>query len=280
MKWTLVIYVILVCALSNAQEIDYYPLHKSLNEISGLEQINDTTLVALNDGGNDEELFLLNLKGKIIKKVQLTNCKNKDWEDITTDGTHLYIGDIGNNSNKRQNLRIFKVSIEDVLKKKEIRAKEISFSYKEQISYPPSDDSLFYDAEGMTFYDGEIWVFTKNRSADTDGNSWVYKVPTEPGTYELEHSEEVYIGKSGWLIDGITAVDNHGDDFYILTYNRFMIKRFNGKTFEDVYEYEFDGIAQRESLLVVDEKTLFVADEKNPLVGAVKLYRIKLNGSN
>lgn len=280
MKHLLVAYSFILMSVSYAQEITYYDLPKSMDEISGLEKINESIFVAINDGGNDEELFLIDSEGRLIRKVELDNCKNKDWEDITTDGTYLYIGDFGNNSNKRDHLRIYRVEIEDILKKKEVKAKEIEFSYKEQKSFPPSDDSLFFDAEGMTYYNDSIWIFTKNRSINTDGMSWIYKIPTEPGEYEVEHSEEVFIGTAGWLLDGITAVDNIDDDFYILTYDRFMIKRYNGGSFEDVFEYKFDKISQRESILAYDKETIFVADEKNPLVGGVKLYRIKINGTD
>lgn len=263
---------------ANAQYVDnYVNLSGDLNEISGLEIINDSLLVALNDGGNDEELFVLNFKGDIVRKVDIADVKNKDWEDIATDGTYIYIGDIGNNSNKRKKLKIYKIKIEDLLNKKEVKAKEISFSYSEQKTYPPSDDSLFYDAEGMTYRDDSIWIFTKNRSTSSDGNSWVYKVPVQPGHYEISHTNEVYIGKNGWLTDGVTAVDSDGDLFFFLTYTRYIAKRLVNGKFVDDHEFVFGGLAQRESLVVKDKYTLYVADEKNPLVGDVKFYRVRLN---
>ena len=263
---------------ANAQYVDnYVELDNDLNEISGLEIINDKLLVAINDGGNDEEVFLLNLNGDIIKKVKVNDVKNKDWEDVTSDGTYIYIGDIGNNANKRKKLKIYKISIDDLLNKKEVKAKEISFSYTEQKVFPPSEDSLYYDAEGMTYRDDSIWIFTKNRSKDTDGNSWVYKVPTKPGHYDIGHTGEVFIGKNGWLTDGITAVDSEGDMFYFLTYTRYIAKKLVNGKFEDDHEFTFDNLAQRESIVVKDNYTLYVADEKNPLVGDVKLYRVRIN---
>lgn len=275
------IYTLIIIGLAisaNAQYVDnYVELDNDLNEISGLEIINDKLLVAINDGGNDEEVFLLNFNGEIIKKVKVNDVKNKDWEDIASDGTYIYIGDIGNNSNKRKKLKIYKISIDDLLNKKEVRAKEISFSYMEQKLFPPSDDSLYYDAEGMTYRDDSIWIFTKNRSIDTDGNSWIYKIPTKPGHYDVEHSAEVFIGKDGWLTDGITAVDSHDDMFYFLTYTRYIAKKLVNGKFEDDHEFMFDNLAQRESIVVKDNYTLYVADEKNPLVGDVKLYRVRIN---
>ena len=259
----------------SAQEFSYYDLPSSLNEISGLELINDSLLVGFNDGGNDPDLYLMNLKGKVIKTVDIKDAYNKDWEDIASDGKYLYIGDIGNNLNKRRKLNIYRVKIDDVLNKRSVESEEIVFKYKEQKEYPPDSEALFYDAEGMVAVDDSIWVFTKNRAANSDGKSWIYKIPTKPGEYTVEHTNDVYFGTDGWMIDGITAVDAYSDTFYFLTYNRYVVKKWTGKKFTDISEYEFESIAQRESLVVYNENTIFVADEKNRLLGEVKLYKIR-----
>lgn len=256
-----------------AQEITFYELPSALEEISGLEIIEDSLLVGLNDGGNEAELFLMDFKGVLKKKVVVLDIKNKDWEAIASDGTHLYIGDIGNNSNKRKELQIYKIAISDVLSKKEVKAKTITFNYSEQKSFPPSSDSLFFDAEGMTYFKDSLWIFTKNRSTNSDGYSWIYKIPCMPGNYEVTHSDSVFIGKSGWLADGVTAVDVYKNTFYFLTYTKLIAKRFEKGKFVDDMNHEFESLAQRESVIVKSDKTLFIADEKNPLVGEVVLYR-------
>lgn len=260
---------------ASAQLIEYHDLPESLSEVSGLELLNDTTLVAFNDGGNKAKLYLLDLKGKVIKKVEVLDVKNKDWEDIAVDDEHIYIGDIGNNQNKRTNLMIYKVKIKDVLEKKEVKAKEIKFNYGEQRSFPPISDSLFFDAEGMTFYNDSIWVFTKDRSTDPDGYSRVYKIPTTPGEYTVYKSDQAYTGKNGWWVDGVTAVDVYKDLFYILTYNRYIIKKYEDGKFINVSSFEFNSMSQRESIVVLNKQTIFVADEKNPLIGGMKIYKIK-----
>lgn len=258
----------------NAQNIESYGLPSSLDEISGLEIINDSLLVGLNDGGNSPKIYLLNFNGELLKKVEITNAKNKDWEDITTDGTNIYIGDVGNNSNKRKYLRIYKVKIKDLLNKREVKAEEIIFNYGEQKSFPPTNDSLLYDAEGITFYNDSIWIFSKNRAANNNGYSCIYKLSVTPGKYTVYKSDSVFIGTNGWLTDGITAVDVYDNHFYLLTYNRYFVKSFKDGLFEDVSEFKFDDFTQRESIVVQNSKSLFIADEKNPLVGDVKLYKI------
>ncbi|MFT6982443.1 MAG: hypothetical protein ACJAUD_001210 [Crocinitomicaceae bacterium] len=260
---------------ASSQLIEEHGLSESLAEISGLELLNDSTLIAFNDGGNKPQLYLMNLKGKITKTITVLDAKNKDWEDIAIDEEFIYIGDIGNNSNKRSILKIYKIKIEDVLKKTEVKAKEIKFSYGEQTKFPPSTDSLFFDAEGMTIYKDSIWVFTKDRSTSPNGYSRIYKIPTTPGSYTVYKSEQAYIGKNGWLTDGVTAVDVYEDHFYILTYNRYIIKKYADGKFTNVSSFKFNSMGQRESIVVLNKQSIFVADEQNPLTGSMKLYKIK-----
>jgi hypothetical protein len=260
---------------ASSQLIELHALPESLAEISGLELLNDSTLIGFNDGGNKPKLYLMNLKGKVTKTITVLDVKNKDWEDIAIDKEYIYIGDIGNNSNKRTSLKIYKVKIEDVLKKKEVKAKEIKFNYGEQTAFPPSADSMFFDAEGMTIYNDSIWVFTKDRSTSPNGFSSIYKIPTTPGTYICYKSEQAYIGKNGWLTDGVTGVDVYKDHFYILTYNRFIIKKYANGKFTNVSSFKFNSMGQRESIVVLNKQSIFVADEQNPVTGTMKLYKIK-----
>ena len=96
-----------------------YPLSEKLNEISGLELLNDTTLIAFNDGGNKSELYLLNLEGEILRTVNILDTKNRDWEDIAIDDEYVYLGDIGNNNNDRENLVVLRIKISDILIREE-----------------------------------------------------------------------------------------------------------------------------------------------------------------
>ncbi|MDB2657000.1 hypothetical protein N9Y60_02970 [Crocinitomicaceae bacterium] len=253
-----------------------YPLSEKLKEISGLELLNDSTLIAFNDGGNKSELYLLSLEGDILRTVNVLDTKNRDWEDIAIDDKYVYIGDIGNNKNDRENLAILKVKIDDILEKDAVPAQKIKFNYKEQKVFPPDDASLFYDAEGMTICNDSIFIFTKDRSQPFQGLSLVYKLPLEPGKYEVEASHRITIGKDGWWKDGVTAADYYNGQFYLLTYNRYIVYDFVDGAFEKSMEHTFNGMTQRESIVVLNEEAIFVADEQNPIVGDVRLYKISL----
>ena len=85
-------------------------LPETLKEISGGVFVNDTTLIAHNDSGNEPFLYVVNLDGSIRHKALLTGSGNIDFEDITTDNKgNIYLGDFGNNANTRRDLTIWKI---------------------------------------------------------------------------------------------------------------------------------------------------------------------------
>jgi hypothetical protein len=247
-----------------------YNLPKELNEISGIASIGDTLIAAINDGGNEPLIYLLNFNGEVVKSVFVKNSQNVDWEDIASDGIHLYIGDIGNNTNKRKDLSIYIVSIDEVLTNSIVDAKKISYNYEDQIDFPPNKDELFYDAEGLAFYKGSLWVLTKNRSSS--GTAYLYKIPKNPGNHTAQKVTEVFIGENGWLSDGITAFDITNDIFYALTYDKIFTMSFNNNSLAILNKKDIVSLKQRESLIVLKNGTIWLADEKHMLLGDAKLY--------
>ena len=136
MRKALLLFIPMFLVAATTQKTTRLP--KDLKEISGWVFANDSTLIAHNDGGNDPEIFVLNLDGSIRHRVSVTNAENKDWEDIAQDQKgHLYIGDFGNTNNTRKNLRVLKVSLKKVLDNQDVEAKFIEFSYPEQKEFPP-----------------------------------------------------------------------------------------------------------------------------------------------
>jgi len=78
---------------------------KKLNEVSGLAAsiANPGMLWALNDSGNDPEVYLIDLKTTIKRTYVLKGISNRDWEEIGVGPgpkpgkNYLYVGDIGDN---------------------------------------------------------------------------------------------------------------------------------------------------------------------------------------
>lgn len=258
------------------QKIKEFVLPGSLREISGLEYLDDKTIVAINDSGNTAELFVLKENGELIKRVDVENATNRDWEDLASDGEYLYIADIGNNANKRQNLCIYKVRIQDVLEKFSVRAEKIEIKYAEQKEFPPNDKDFKFDAEAIAYMDGKLWLFTKTNTKPWNGNSLVYQIPTISGEHLLKSSFSLHIGDDGWWQDAITSADVFKGKLFLSTYNRIIVYSFTGEKPKAVKTMYYKSATQKESILVKNEKKILVADERQALLGGGKIYHIPL----
>ncbi len=270
----ILLFILLSTSYSQAQT---FHLSKELSEISGIEFLNDTTIAAINDGGHKPWVYLLNLEGKIQGVVKVTNATNRDWEDLAVDENHLYIGDIGNNANSRKDLAIYKVKINDLLQDTTVEAEKITFNYAEQTAFPPERSGKFFDAEALAYDNDSLYIFTKNRARPKDGNAWVYKLPVVPGDYSISKMAEIYIGIGGIWADALTAADIVGDEFFLMTYNRVIIKKLEDGEFVGDENISFKTYSQKEALVVKTKFELYVADEKQIMLGGPRMYFIEVN---
>ena len=72
-------------------------LPEEVNETSGLF-LHNGRLWTHNDSGGKPILYGLDTTTfQVVQKVTLAHVKNKDWEDVCTDGQHVFVGDFGNN---------------------------------------------------------------------------------------------------------------------------------------------------------------------------------------
>jgi hypothetical protein len=253
-------------------------LSEELKEISGIQYINDTLLVAHNDGGNGPLLYFLNPNtGIILKRVFVKDVKNTDWEDIALDGKYLFIGNFGNNNNKRKNLSILRVSWKDALIKDTISSEFMTFEFSEQKAFPPEKKALNFDTECLTFADGYLWLFTKNRTEPFDGVTNVYRVKFQDNTHAILKKEySIKIGSKGWMFDSVTGGDFAYGYFYLTTYNRVLKYLFSEGKFSLVKQYKYKEYNQKEAITVIKDDQIYVANEFQKVLGKQKLYRISL----
>lgn len=259
---------------NQAQLINSFDLPKELNEASGIEQLNDSVYISINDGGNKAFIYLISHTGKLLKKINVKGTKNKDWEDLTRDENHLYIGEFGNNKNKRKNLEILKIKIADLELKDTVIPEKIFFSYANQVNYPPEKKDFDFDAEAMFCRGDSLVILTKTNSDPWNGMTSFYAVSKTPGVYSLKKERELYIGENGWLIDAVTAADYCHEKLYIMTYNRILIFKYAKNTLVLKKEYVFEKYSQKEGLLIIAPNKVIVVDERTDFLGGGKLYKI------
>lgn len=151
-----------------------------LNETSGLQWINGR-LFSINDGGNSAEIQELNPEtGSLIRTIKVTNASNVDWEDLAASPSHFFIGDFGNNSGNRTDLKVLKIPIASILNQTEVIAEVIEFSYPEQSDFSGNNVNHNFDCEAMIFRANQLHLFSKNRG---DGRTNHYTIATNPGKY-------------------------------------------------------------------------------------------------
>lgn len=155
----------------NVKEIDRKAINiksteisEKVLEISGLEDYNDHCFMGFNDSGGEPILYFISQKsGKVKREIHISNGKNVDWEDITQDSLHIYIGDFGNNLGNRKDLTIYKIKKSDISKKKKqaLEAETITFYFPEQTNFSKKNRAHNFDCESMAFYNGTLHIFTK-----------------------------------------------------------------------------------------------------------------------
>lgn len=193
----LILAFLLTVSFLNAQEegyVGYTPLFapefKSLlpdevKETSGLF-FHNGRLWTHNDSGGKPILYGLDTTTfEVVQRITLVNAKNKDWEEVCTDGENVYVGDFGNNKGKRKNLRIYTFPLRDIPKEGNvsITVDSIRFSFGDQTVFEHKKQEHDYDCEAM-FASGEyLYLFSKGWAT---GTTRLYKLPKAPGTYLAE----------------------------------------------------------------------------------------------
>ena len=154
-------------------------LPHEVRETSGI-LVDENGIWTHNDSGHTPELFLLHPTQFTLERVlAIKNAPNIDWEELTSNETHVFIGDFGNNNGNRQDLRIlrFEKHLLNDASLDSIGVDVISFHYPDQTDFTPSSNHSF-DCEAFVFHNDSLHLFTKHW-----GNEYTkhYVLPNELG---------------------------------------------------------------------------------------------------
>jgi hypothetical protein len=254
-----------------------FKLPSEISEISGLEKISDSLLIAINDGGNEPILFFLDRRGTITRKVRVSNASNIDWEALAIDEKYVYIGDFGNNMNERKDLCIYRVNRQDLATLNEVTAEKMIISYKEQTAFPPKDHERYFDAEAMTYFEGQLWIFTKNSTKPFDGKSFIYMVQFEANQIKaLSKVSELKLNETSYLKDAVTSACTVESSMVLSTYNRLIKLDFPKQGLSKSTIYKYPHIQQVEACTYLGTNTYFLSNEQHKFLGPAKLILLKL----
>ncbi|MGB3948273.1 MAG: T9SS type A sorting domain-containing protein [Bacteroidia bacterium] len=252
-----------------------------LDESSGIEATNKNSIWSHNDSSGETKLYNFDSTGALLRTLTILNASNIDWEDVAIDTAgNFYIGDIGNNDNNRQDLKIYIIPAPQSILGDTVSAQTINYTYANQISFPPADSLKNFDAEAMIVYNDSIFIFSKDRTDPYSGYTNLYSMPKTPGTYVAELVDSFYTGSGPQQFYSITAADISANQnrLVLLAYNRcWIFSDFVGSNFfgGEVKMLEFTNFSQKEGICFASENELYITDELNSGIGQ-KLYYLNI----
>lgn len=209
------------------------------------------------DDGTQPILYKISTTGKTLAQLDIP-VKSHDWESITRDTNgHVYIGDVGNNNNSRQDLVIYRLNPGNVQ-----QVQEIHLKYPDQKDFPPAKEERNFDCEATLWHAGKVYLFTKDRAQEQ--TSKVYAVPDQPGKYTAQQITRLAI--PGQVTDAALSPD--GRRLVLLARQEMFV--LEGNSFEDILkatprQVSLKGAGQTEGAVFTDNNTLYISNEQGAL---------------
>ncbi len=154
-------------------------LSDTLQETSGLIQWSNQ--IWTHNDNTDTNLYAINEGNGTVRTIMaLPEVENMDWEEVSQDEDHIYIGDFGNNSaGNRANLHILRILKSSLGATPEIDT--IAFSYSNQQDFAPvAANTTNFDCESFIVSADSIYLFTKRWG---DKKTFLYALAKTPGTH-------------------------------------------------------------------------------------------------
>lgn len=273
-----------------------FALPPQLVEVSGLYVAGPDSLWWHNDSGNRPVLYCTDGQGRLKDSLVLA-VANRDWEDLTADASgRMYVGDFGNNANRRTDLMVWCVPPPFVASDT-LEPQAIPFFWPDQRTFPPAPQWRNFDCEGFFWARDSLFLFSKDELGRRRGHyrTKLYVLPARAEGRRaavlrdsLELPNRVVTG-AALSADG-RMVALVGYDFRrvlgVLPWSRasvFVLHNWNGYDFEGVRIWRkhvsFLLPTQYEAIDFLDEATLLIARERTPfsrqLAKTVSLHRLK-----
>jgi hypothetical protein len=259
-------------------------LPSEITELSGMTEVDGGVQWMINDGGNAAILYAYNpALGTIERRIAVKGAVNIDWEEISQDDQHLYIGDFGNNgTGNRSDLRI------DIIRKADLSAAldtvsvsgTIDFIYEDQTDFTPQPANLTsFDCEAFIVVGDSVVLFTKDWLTE---KTRIYTLPVTPGDHKARFRREFDVRG---LVTG-AAFSGEQNELLLLGYDG-MLQPFlwivpdfglDNLTFNNSNRVEFKETAQTEAIAFSANGAVYVGSESFDLFGLpyiAALYRAR-----
>ncbi len=228
----------------------------AIEESSGLCPDGKGAFFTMNDD-SDSCLYRFGPSGEDLGSFCLS-ALNEDWEEIcrAPDG-RIFIGDFGNNFNRRKNLHILIIRPGE-----EKKPGILHFDYPEQNSFPPINPFHWYfDCEAMVYERDSLWLFTKNK----DGRfTNLYVLPAKKGNYRASKIAEIPL--QGTVTGAALRPD--GKELALLVYRKiyfFSLRNGLREIASPDICLSAPQIRQSEALCYISRDSLLLSNEQGQL---------------
>jgi hypothetical protein len=195
-------------------------LPKELKETSGLYCPDVGSAFTINDSGNKPIIYNIDQTGRIINKKAVA-AKNRDWEALTGDSQHFYIGDVGNNNGKRKFVQIHAVPKQDIKTETDVTTSRVFYvnNSVKRNEYLNHD----FDAEALINLDDSLFLFSKSWNT---GTLFIYELNKIDPKQFVEHVSK---------IEGLQGIVTGGD--FDSKNNRFILVGYELKGMGSFYPF-------------------------------------------
>ena len=244
-------------------------LPTEVSETSGLF-FHNGRLWTHNDSGGKPILYALDTTTfEVVQRITLAQVKNKDWEEVCTDGESVFVGDFGNNKGSRKNLRIFTFPLSALPAEGDtiIQVDSILFRFADQTNFEKRKHEHDYDCEAMFATDSCLYLLSKGWAT---GTTRLYRLPKTPGKHM---AEVVNSFDSQGLITG-ADYDRESRTLVVVGYVKNIWKPFMYIIFDfdehgeklSNHRFEMSQLAggQTEGICFFDDGQCYVSAETSP----------------
>ena len=244
-----------------------------IKETSGLVAGANATVWTHNDSGGEAKLYKINSKAELLRTIRISHVENVDWEDMANDYLgHVYIADIGNNENRRTDLKILKIPHPDSLQTDSIIPEIIYFKYENQKYFPPPPSQLNFDAEAIIAYSDSLYIFTKNRTKPYSKYTYIYALKNESGQQIAILKDSLYLPHTHKLSSWVTGATRcpQSDLVILISHKKaWLIKNFRTSNHLQIIPSKISGIySQKEAIAIDLNNTIWISNEKYKILKA------------
>ena len=244
-------------------------LPEEVHESSGLF-FHNGRLWTHNDSGDKPILYALDTETfEVVQRVTLANAKNKDWEDVCTDGETVFVGDFGNNKGSRKKLRIYTFPLSALPDEGDatVQVDTIVFRFADQTNFEKRKHDHDFDCEAIFVTEDHLYLLSKGWETST---TRLYRLSKTPGNQVAEvvngfDSQGLITGADYDRENGVLAIVGYVKTIWMpFMYLIFDFDEAGERLSHRRFEMPQLAGAQTEGICFFDEGRCYVSAETSP----------------